>query len=295
VLSPAALRRPDDPIGGLTVARFVIVPQWQGSGSDRAMRLAAGAERIAAELPRAATEVVEVPLEAGSALETGVVRASSVLRVREALAATLGDSPVPVVTIGGDCGVELAAVEHAVVQHPDLAVVWFDAHADLNVPEESPSGAFHGMVLRSILGGGPRAFASRAAVPAARTVLAGVRSMDPGEEAFAASSGVTVLPGDDATTDAVLTALRATGASSVYLHVDLDVLDPSSVTAVNHPEPFGLSVAGLLDTVRAIRAEFDLAGAGITEFAPDDSEAADSVAIGDDLTTILRLIGALRP
>jgi arginase len=277
------------------VARFVVVPEWQGSGSDRAMRLAAGAQRIAEDLPRAATEIVEVPLEAGSALETGVVRASSVLRVREALAATLGDSPVPVVTIGGDCGVELAAVEHAATQHPGLAIVWFDAHADLNVPEESPSGAFHGMVLRSILGDGPRAFASRAAVPATRTILAGARSMDPGEEAFAEAAGITVLPGGDASSDAVLSALRATGATSVYIHVDLDVLDPSVVTAVNHPEPFGLSVATLLDTVRAIRAEFDLAGAGITEFAPDDSPTADAVAIGDDLTTILRLIGALRP
>ncbi len=243
------------------MARFVVVPQWQGSGSDRAMRLASGALRIAAELPRAATEVVEVP----------------------------------VVTVGGDCGVELAAVEHAAAHHPGMAVLWFDAHADLNVPEESPSGAFHGMVLRSLLGGGPEAFASRSVVPASRTVLAGVRSMDPGEEEFALSSGVHVLGGDDASTDAVLSALRGSGATSVYVHVDLDVLDPSSVTAVNHPEPFGLSVTGLLDTVRAVRSEFELAGAGITEFAPDDSPAADTVAIGDDLTTILRLVGALRP
>jgi arginase len=279
------------------MARFVVVPQWQGSGSDRAMRLATGAARIAEDLPRAATEFVEVPLEAGSALDTGVVRASSVLRVREALAATLGQAPGPAVTIGGDCGVELAAVEHAASRDPGLAVVWFDAHADLNVPEESPSGAFHGMVLRSILGGGPPAFASRSAVAPARTVLAGVRSMDPGEEAFAADAGVAVLAGGEVTPDSIVAALRATGATSVYVHVDLDVLDPSSVTAVNHPEPFGLSVPDLLEAVKAIRAEFTLAGAGITEFAPSDdgSAAADHPDAGDDLTTILRLIAALRP
>lgn len=278
------------------MARFVVVPQWQGSGSDRAMRLATGAARIAEDLPRAATEHVEVPLEAGSALDTGVVRASSVLRVREALAATLGQGDGPAVTIGGDCGVELAAVEYAASLDSGLAVVWFDAHADLNVPEESPSGAFHGMVLRSILGDGPPAFASRSAVAPNRTVLAGVRSMDPGEEAFAAASGMAVLPGSEATADAIVDALRATGATSVYVHVDLDVLDPSSVTAVNHPEPFGLSVGDVLDAVKAVRAEFTLAGAGITEFAPaDDGSGADDPDAGDDLTTILRLIGALRP
>jgi arginase len=258
------------------MARFVVVPQWQGSGSDRAMRLATGAVRIAEDLPRAATTFVEVPLEAGSALDTGVVRASSVLRVREALAATLAHGQGPAVTIGG---------------------VWFDAHADLNVPEESPSGAFHGMVLRSILGDGPPAFASRSAVAPGRTVLAGVRPMDPGEEAFAAGAGVTILPGSDGTADAIVAALRSTGATSVYIHIDLDVLDPSAVTAVNHPEPFGLTVPGLIDAVKAIRAEFELAGAGITEFAPPDegTAGADDPAVGDDLTTVLRLIGALRP
>ncbi|PSL38902.1 arginase [Labedella gwakjiensis] len=278
------------------MARFVVVPQWQGSGSDRAMRLATGAARIAEDLPRSATEYVDVPLEAGSALDTGVVRASSVLRVREELAATLGQGQGPAVTVGGDCGVELAAVEHAASLDHGIAVVWFDAHADLNVPEESPSGAFHGMVLRSILGDGPPAFASRSAVQPSRTVLAGVRSMDPGEEAFAAESGVAVLAGTEASTEAILAALRATGATSVYVHIDLDVLDPASVTAVNHPEPFGLSVSDLLDAVKSIRAEFELAGAGIMEFAPAD-EVPGGVTdpdAGDDLTTILRLIAALR-
>lgn len=279
------------------MARFVVVPQWQGSGSDRAMRLATGAARIAEDLPRSATVHVEVPLEAGSALDTGVVRASSVLRVREALAATLADGQGAAVTIGGDCGVELAAVEYAASLDPGLAVVWFDAHADLNVPEESPTGAFHGMVLRSILGDGPPAFASRSAVAPERTVLAGVRSMDPGEESFAAESRVTVLSGNEATADAVVAALRALGASSVYIHIDLDVLDPSSVTAVNHPEPFGLSVADLIAAVKAIRSEFEFAGAGIMEFAPSDEATAGVTDpdAGDDLTTILRLIAALRP
>jgi arginase len=146
------------------------------------------------------------------------------------------------------------------------------------------------MVLRSILGEGPPAFASRSAVAPSRTILAGVRSMDPDEEAFALSSGMTVLAGEEATPDAVVASLRATGATSVYVHVDLDVLDPSSVTAVNHPEPFGLTAPALLDAIRGIRDLLPLAGAGITEFAPSGDDDA-----GDDLTTILRVIGALRP
>ncbi|MEU0565103.1 arginase family protein [Nonomuraea sp. NPDC005983] len=35
-------------------------------------------------------------------------------------------------------------------------VVWFDAHGDLNTPSSSPSGAFHGMVLRALTREGRR-------------------------------------------------------------------------------------------------------------------------------------------
>ncbi|RIJ25759.1 arginase family protein, partial [Clavibacter michiganensis subsp. insidiosus] len=55
-------------------ASFVVVPQWQGSGSSRAMRLADGAEAIRGDLPASATHVVDVPVEAGESLGTGVLR-----------------------------------------------------------------------------------------------------------------------------------------------------------------------------------------------------------------------------
>ncbi|MCZ0970589.1 arginase family protein [Streptomyces albulus] len=83
------------------------------------------------------------------------VLAASLRATRQALAEW---GPGPLRTVGGDCGVELAPVSHAVARHgADLAVVWFDAHADLNTPASSPSGGFHGMVLRTLLGQGPAA------------------------------------------------------------------------------------------------------------------------------------------
>src|SRR3712207_609070 len=99
-------------------AKFVVVPQWQGSSSSRSMRLIDGAEAIRGDLPTGATTVVEVPLGAGDAVGTGVHRFSSLAVVRERLRQTLAglpDGDVPVV-IGGDCGVELGAVEHALAR-----------------------------------------------------------------------------------------------------------------------------------------------------------------------------------
>src|SRR5882757_6526018 len=145
---------------------FVVVPQWQGSPSSRAMRQADGAAAIADDLPAARTRHVAVPLEAGDDQGTGISRFSSLQLVRERLADTLGELDGPAVTIGGDCAVSAASVAHAArvsaERHGgELALVWFDAHPDLNSPETSPSGAFAGMVLRSIVDGG--------VVPADRT------------------------------------------------------------------------------------------------------------------------------
>jgi arginase len=94
------------------------------------MRLVDGAEAIRGDLPSASTVVVAVPLEAGEAQGTGVSRFSSLQLVRDRQAMTLSTIEGVAITIGGDCGVELAAVEHA-SDRGDLALIWFDAHAGL--------------------------------------------------------------------------------------------------------------------------------------------------------------------
>lgn len=293
---------------------YLVVPQWQGSGSTRALQLQDGAIAIRDDLPSSRTISIDVPLGAGEGLGSGVRRLSSVQVVRDRIAEALASipdgtppdaappnaappnvaptdvaAPNVVVAIGGDCGIDLATVQHAHAAHPgDLAVVWLDAHPDLNTPENSPSGAFHGMVLRTILGEGfPSLVADRPVSPD-RVVLAGTRSFDEAEAAWVAERGIRVLPPDELTPDALVAAIESTGASAVYLHIDLDVLDPAEFSSLGYPEPFGVTVATLLDSIRAVRARFGLAGAAICEFAPSTPEAAS-----DDLPTILRIIGAL--
>jgi arginase len=136
------------------VTRFMIVPQWQGSPSARAMQLIDGAEAIAGDLPRAACVRVPVPLEAGDEQETGVHRFSALYQVRAALDEALAASPERAVTVGGDCSVAVAAVARSAAEHGRIGIVWADAHPDLHSPESSTSHAFGGMALRAILGDG---------------------------------------------------------------------------------------------------------------------------------------------
>lgn len=271
---------------------FVVVPQWQGSISPRAMRLIDGATAIQGDLPFSATRLVDVPVEAGDALDTGIHRFSAIAQVREQHAKVLRDTTDWALSIGGDCGIALAAVEHAARAHPnDLAVVWFDAHPGLHTPESSPSGGFCGMVLRAISGEGPAALelATASTVSLQNVVLAGIRDVDDAEDVLLQErSIVSVSCSELVDPGALVAAIAATGAKHLFVHIDLDVLDPSALNGLSDLIPFGLSVADLGGAITALRAEFTLAGATITGFAPASPEAAI-----DDLPSILRIIGAL--
>lgn len=270
---------------------FLVVPQWQGSGSARAMRLVDGAEAIRRDLPSTATRVIDVPLEAGDSEGTGILRFSAIRLVRERLQRELAGLDEPAVVIGGDCGVEYAGVEHA-ARAGRVVLLWADAHGDLNTPETSPSGAFHGMVLRSMIDEG--------LVDAADVLLLGVRELDDAEADFIASAGlrrVTAAEVGDAVAERA-DAARAAGREPVlYAHVDLDVLDPGVFEGVGFPTPFGLALDELTGALGAARAALPLAGAGLTEFAPaasihGDGDGGDE-ALGDDLSVILRILAAL--
>lgn len=280
------------------MTRFFVVPQWQGSPAARAMHLVDGAEAIAGDLPRASTVRLEVPASAGEALDTGIRRFSALSRTAQALGEALaahdgstGEADERFLVIGGDCGVAVPAIAHAAARRgaprDGLAVVWFDAHGDLNTPEASPSGAFAGMALRAVID--PLPLQGSGAVPASRVILAGARELDDAESDALADSALTHLDVEALADPLTLAdAVAATGAGAVYVHIDLDVLDPAVIGGVALPVPFGLSLDQLLAALAALRSRVPLVGASIAGFAP----ASPATAI-DDLGTILRIVGAL--
>ncbi|GAB3600852.1 arginase family protein [Microbacterium tumbae] len=266
------------------MARFLVVPQWQGSPAARAMLLTDGATAISGDLPRAVTTVLDVPLEAGESLGTGVHRLSALKRVREQLHDQIDEG---VVVIGGDCSVTVAALDALPGGTADLAVLWCDAHPDLHVPETSPSGAFSGMALRAVLGEGEPQLALAPGIPAERVVVVGARAVDATEEA--PLSALTSLRADAlGDPGAIADAIASTGASRVWVHIDVDVLDPSEIVGVSDPAPFGATTAQLTAALRALRDRVPLAGATIAGFAP--RSPADAV---EDLGALLRLVGAV--
>ena len=248
------------------------IGQWQGSGSVTARRLVAGAAELAAFVPGDKRVRVSVSSKSDkSALVDNLAAARAALVDR------------PEVIVGGDCGVEVAPIEAALAAHGDgLVVVWFDAHGDLNTPESSPSGAFHGMVLRTLLGSGFPEISPLRTLRPAQVVLAGVRALDPAEKEYVEEAGLAhVEPAALGTLTSVVAGLDA---KALYLHIDLDVLDPSLFAAVGTPEPEGVTPDQLIAAVRELTTRFPIAGVGITEYEPDRPE---------DRAVLARLVPAL--
>jgi arginase len=184
--------------------------------------------------------------------ETAVIEEDSLAEQSLALAADLPERPV---VLGGCCCAHVGAVEGLAARHGRLAVVWLDAHGDLNTPETSPSGNAWGMPLRHALEEG--------SVAPADVALVGARDLDPPEQAYVAEHGID---------DDLERALA--GTEAVYVALDVDVLEPGSV-ACFMPAPGGLQPAEVEAVLIDVAVRSRVAGLGLTGLA----EGADPATL----------------
>jgi arginase len=181
--------------------------------------------------------------------EAAAVACDALEEQTAALAAALPARPL---VLGGCCCAHIGAVEGLAARYDRLALVWLDAHGDLNTPQTSPSGNLWGMPLRMLVDG--------RAVLEEHVALIGARNLDPGEIEFLEASDLRRGPG--AVEDAIA------GADAVYIAFDADVLDPAE-GAVWMPEPDGISLEQAASLLSRARALAPVAGLGFTGLAPD--------------------------
>jgi arginase family enzyme len=186
--------------------------------------------------------------------EAAVIAEDTLAEQTLALAAALPDRPL---VLGGCCCAHIGAVEGLAARHGRIAVVWLDAHGDLNTYDSSPSGNPWGMPLRMLLDAGT--------VDVEDTILLGARSLDPPEKEFIATSGL-------ATHEEGLDATLA-GVEGVYVAFDVDVLEPESGVVMFLPERGGHTVAQALATLARL-ASCPVVGAGFTGLTAAPANAA---------------------
>ncbi|MGL4610410.1 MAG: arginase family protein [Trueperaceae bacterium] len=247
----------------------LLFPQWQGSGHARAKELRNGALSLRDVL---AMNSKEVDIEdVDTETSQNILRyADIVLNLEEALNIIQAAKPKRILTIGGDCGVDAAPVRYLNHYYKDLAVLWIDAHADLNTPESSPSKSFHGMILRTLLGEGDATILDKLSSPlsADQVFLAGVREFDPPELAYSQEQRLKLFGIKDleSNQDALVEVMQTRGFKNLHIHLDLDVLDPSTFASTCYPTPNGLSVDGLLQLLAMLCKNLNVVGFTLTEF-----------------------------
>jgi arginase len=191
--------------------------------------------------------------------ETGVVEEATLAEQSVALAA---DLPVRPLVLGGCCCSHVGAVEGLSARQETLAVIWIDAHGDLNTPASSPSGNAWGMPLRMLIDGG--------SVRAANVALLCARNLDPPEVEFIEASGIRTGA------DAVARALEGTAAA--YVALDCDAVEPGEL-AVFMPEPDGIRLDALERVLRDIAGRTAVAGAGLTGLVAAESNEPKLAAL----------------
>jgi arginase len=199
-------------------------------------------------------------------LPNEVAESFSVIRaVASAVRETVEEGRFPLV-LAVNCFTSLGTV--AGLGRP-VGVVWFDAHGDFHTPDTTTSGFLDGMGLAMLLGDGWRELRNTVEglrpVPAEHALLVGARDIDPTEQDRVAAS--PLRRADPKTLDDALEELSHE-VDAVYVHLDLDVIDPSVARANELSVEGGFNAEELERALAEISSRFEIAAAAMTAYDP---------------------------
>ena len=202
-------------------------------------------------------------------------------------------TPPRLLMVGGDCTSHAAAMAGLKRRFPDsrLAIAWFDAHGDFNIPTTTPSGNVWGMPFAMLCGRGDAQLVASVSGPTVKeedAALLGGQVLDEQESRMLAASPVAFFGSGMLAGPAGLAALetwaRVVGdrTDGMYIAFDLDALDQSEGVSVAMPEPKGLSLWTATIAIRLLAATNRIVGFGPTATMPragvDMAHHADIVA-----------------
>lgn len=250
----------------------LLFPQWQGSGTTN--ELYSGAMLIYERFQQLAQfETVPVlPIQELN-IERNILGYSSIIQNLLSTKKIIQQyNPSRIFVIGGDCGVDVAPISFLDRKYDgDLAVVWLDAHGDLNTPATSPSKHFHGMPLRVLLGEGDEQIInlSFSKLHPKQVFIVGARDFDPPETSYLKQEKISLFsPQTIENNDRqLIDAIAKTKYNHLYIHFDLDVIDPSYFPFVKCPASNGLSIEAIVSLLQKLQSNFNIVGFSITELA----------------------------
>lgn len=246
----------------------------------RSWRMGAGPERLLkaglVEHLRSAGHGVRIErIETASEPAAEIRTAFELNRIlAERVSAAAQQDRLPLV-LAGNCITAVGAL--AGIANSEPAVLWLDAHGDLNTPETTRSGFLDGMALAILTGSCWRSLAETVLgfqpVEERRVVHVGAHELDDAERELLARSEIAVIT-PDRVGSGVVSALQGLRSltTDLYVHVDLDVLDPSEGRANTYAAPDGLRVAETASVMREAAERFRIRAITLSAYDPEADE-----------------------
>lgn len=200
-------------------------------------------------------EVPNLDVEKFHSNQEGLRNYNEIITVSEnlskAVSETVKNGNFPL-TLGGDHSIAVGSISGISQYYNNLGVIWYDAHGDLNVPEESPSGNVHGMPLRILAGDGPdelvhlNGFTPK--VKPENIVLIGMRDLDKGEREYIKDQNIKTFTmadidrfGIQEVIERSLEYLKSRNIDGLHFSLDVDALDPTETPGTGTRVLGGLS------------------------------------------------------
>jgi arginase len=256
----------------------ILNPEWQGFGTNNHASVGSLTIHKAFKQGNKFIEIDVLKNEELS-IEGGILGHSSIIKNSKIAFNELNSiKPDRIFMIGGTCGSEIAPVAYLNSHYEsNLAVLWFDAHGDLNTPGTSPSGHFHGMVLRTLLGEGDPdilELISHPLVPS-QVTLAGVRNLDISEKEYITTKNITTISPEILTSfSSIAAAIEQSGTSNLYIHIDLDFFNPCDFNGAQVPVSGGITVEQFTPILSELNLIYNIIGISIVEFISKNLQMA---------------------
>ena len=213
-------------------------------------------------------------------------KVTEIVRETAARVADSRSSGEVTLVLGGDCTIGIGSVAGHIGSDPRLGLVYFDMHADLNVPASVPDGALDWMGMAHMLGEGGAVPELVGVCPRA-PLLESEQVLVFGWEADQATAferevlerrGISVVPAEQVAADPESAASRsletlAGRCESLLVHFDVDAIDFTDFPlSENTGRNRGLAYETAMRALGGLLASPRLMGLTITELNPDHTE-----------------------
>lgn len=173
-----------------------------------------------------------------------------------------GDRPV---SIAGDCCTTIGVLAGLQRAEIDPTLIWFDAHGDFNTWETTPSGFLGGMPLAMLVGRGDQQMPNAVGLkplPEQKVILTDGRDLDPGEKVAVEGSTINQVP------DVRWLPRDDLPEGPLYVHFDVDVLNPVAAPAMNYLAPGGPTESEMEQVFRFLAQTGQVSSVSVSSWNP---------------------------